>query len=545
MLRLNRPMVAALFAAGFPMMATAADIIRPARPIRREIKGNLTLDEAVRIAVRQNPNVLKQIAEIERTRGLIIEATAQALPHLVLNSSYEQQDKRLIEDQNFGQTQKVPDILIPLGPGPNAQTFNLADLFNAQSGQDTKSPDKTWQVSFEVQQLIYSGGQVIAAIHAAKFTEDSAYWQLRDIIDQVIATTRTQFYTVLTNRSLITVAEETVKLQQDLLKDQTNRFEAGTVPRFNVLRAEVELANVIPTLIRAKNDYLISEINLAKTLGLDPGPSGRPTFTPVGALSVIDQPLSLVDALNIAKARRPFLKVQRQQIKIQAENIKIALAGYQPTIDGHAGYLFRNSRLTDDIEDVVDGWFFGFTGTWNIFDGGATYGRVKQARAQLESAKVTYDDSVQQVVLEVQQAYANLVTQRETIRSQQKNVEQATEALRLANERLAAGAGTQLEVLDARVALTRAQSTEVLARGDYNIAMAELNRSTAVDTIYNESFKDPLMKIEQRIFGKKAVQKTEVKKTEVKKAVVKRDAEPKKVVPVKSTATPAPKKKAQ
>ena len=73
--------------------------------------------------------------------------------------------------------------------------------------------------------------------------------------------------------------------------------------------------------------------------------------------------------------------------------------------------------------------------------------------------------------------------------------------------------------------------------------MAELNRSTAVDTIYNESFKDPLMKIEQRIFGKKAVQKTEVKKTEVKKGVVKRDAEPKKVVPVKSTATPAPKKK--
>jgi outer membrane protein len=296
-------------------------------------------------------------------------------------------------------------------------------------------------------------------------------------------------------------------------------------------------------LIRAKNDYLISEINLAKTLGLDPGPSGRPTFTPVGALSVVDQPLNLVDALNIAKARRPFLKVQRQQIKIQAENIKIALAGYQPTIDGHAGYLFRNSRLTDDIEDVVDGWFFGFTGTWNIFDGGATYGRVKQARAQLESAKVTYDDSVQQVVLEVQQAYANLVTQRETIRSQQKNVEQANEALRLANERLAAGAGTQLEVLDARVALTRAQSTEVLARGDYNIAMAELNRSTAVDTIYNESFKDPLMKIEQRIFGKKPVQKTEVKKTEVKKAVVKREAEPKKVVPVKSTVTPAPKKK--
>jgi outer membrane protein len=540
---MNRLIVAALFAVGLPMLATAADIVRAANPIRREIKGNLTLDEAVRIAVRQNPNVLKQIAEIERTRGLIIEATAQALPHLVLNSSYEQQDKRLLEDQDFGTTRNVPDIQIPLGSGPNAQTLNLADLFGSESNQDSRSPDKTWQVSLEVRQLIYSGGQVAAAINVAKFAEDSAYWTLRDIIDQVIATTRTQFYAVLTNRSLINVAEETVQLQQDLLKDQTNRFEAGTVPRFNVLRAEVELANVVPTLIRAKNDYLISEINLAKTLGLDPGPGGRPTFTPVGELRVIDQPLGLVDALDIAKARRPFLKVQRQQIKIQAENIKIALAGYKPTIEGHAGYLFRNSRLTDDIEDVVDGWFFGFSGTWNIFDGGATYGRVKQARAQLESSKVNYDDSVQQVELEVQQAYANLVTQRETIRSQQKNVEQAVEALRLSNERLAAGAGTQLEVLDARVALTRARSTEVVARGDYNIAMAELNRSTAVDTIYNESFKDPLEKLERRIFGKKGVRDTEVKKTVVKKTTVKRDTDTKKVIPAKAAATPAPRKK--
>jgi outer membrane protein TolC len=537
MLRLNRLIVAALLAAGFPLLTPAEEVVRAAHPVRREVKGNLTLDEAVRIAVRQNPDVLKQIQEIERTRGLIIEATAEALPHLVLNSSYEQQDKRLIESEDFNSnTQSVPDLEIPLGAGPNAPTLNLADLFNSQSGEDRKSPDKTWQVSFEVRQLIYAGGQVKAAINIAKFSEDSAYWQLRDVIDQVIAKTRTQFYTVLTNRSLINVAEETVKLQEDLLKDQKNRFEAGTVPRFNVLRAEVELANVVPNLIRAKNDYLISLIDLAKTLGLDPGPGGKPTFTPVGTLNVVGHPLSVKEALDVAKARRPFLKVQRQQIKIQAENIKIELAGYKPRIEGHAGYLFRNSRLTDDIEDVVDGWFFGFTGTWNIFDGGATYGRVKQAKAQLESSKINYDDSVQQVELEVQQAYSNLQTQRETIRSQQKNVEQALEALRLANERLAAGAGTQLETLDARVALTRARTTELQARGDYNKAMAELDRATAVDTAYDESWRDPLAKIERRIFGEKHV---------TKKTVVKRETESKKVTPVKKSATPSPRKKSE
>jgi hypothetical protein len=142
---------------------------------------------------------------------------------------------------------------------------------------------------------------------------------------------------------------------------------------------------------------------------------------------------------------------------------------------------------------------------------------------------------VQQVELEVQQAYANLITQRETIKSQQKNVEQAVEALRLANERLAAGAGTQLEVLDARVALTRARSTEVQARGDYNKALAEFDRATATDTVYAESFRDPLGRLEQRILGKTF---------EPLPGSAKAGADSKQVQPVsKKSSTPAPKTK--
>jgi outer membrane protein TolC len=493
-------MLAAALVAVFPWVSSAEEIGSAGRPVHREVKGDLTLDEAVEIALRQNPNLLRQIQEIERTRGIVIEARSAALPHLVLNSSYEQQDRALIEQPPVNTSQpNVPNVQIPIAG--STQTINLADLFKVQNNRNITEPDKTWQVSLEVNQLLYSGGQVLAATNAAKFGEDSAYWQLRDTIDSVVALTRSQFYTVLTDRQLITVAQESVTLQEDLLKDQKNRFEAGTVPRFNVLQAEVALANVIPNLIQARENYLIARLNLGKTLGLDPGPGGKPTFNAVGELKVVDVSINLVDALDLAKARRPFLKVQRQQIKIQAENIKIALAGYKPTLSAHAGYLVRNSHLSDDIDDVVNGWFFGFTGTWNIFDGGATYGRVKQTRAQLEQAKVSYDDAVQQVELETQQAYANVQTQRETIRSQQKNVEQAIEALRLANERLAAGAGTQLDVLNSRTALTQARTTELSARGAYNSALAELDRTMAVQTMYVESFKDPLMKLERRVIG--------------------------------------------
>ena len=99
------------------------------------------------------------------------------------------------------------------------------------------------------------------------------------------------------------------------------------------------------------------------------------------------------------------------------------------------------------------GWFFGATGTWNVWDGGATYGRVTQAKAQLMQSKNNYDNGIRQVVLDVQQAISNLQQAQETIDSQTASVVQATEALRLSKERLDAGAGTQLDVLNAQVQL--------------------------------------------------------------------------------------------
>jgi outer membrane protein TolC len=330
---------------------------------------------------------------------------------------------------------------------------------------------------------------------------------LRDTVDRVVARIRSQFVNVLRTRALIQVQEESIQLLTNQLKDQQNRFDAGTVPRFNVLRAEVALSNARPELIRARNNYLIAQLELARSLGLDPGPDGRPAFHCTGSLEVPPRPADVQEALRIAKERRPFLKVQRQGILLEAEQLKVAISGFLPQIEASGGYEFRNSRLTDDIESSIDGWFVGLTGRWDIFDGLATYGRTKQAQARLKAAKVSYDDSVLQVELEVQQAYALLQQARETIQSQQKAVEQALESLRLANERLSAGAGTQLDVLDARVALTQARTTELQARADYNAALAEFDRATATTTVYDELFNDPLSKKRKPVPEKTGAQK--------------------------------------
>ena len=454
---------------------------------------NLTLDDAVSLALRQNPNILNAKQEIERTRGQVIEVRAQALPQATVSSAYNQQDPNLLSDSGGSSSQASAKAT----PAPSLSGSSKQSKSSSQSQSQLSSfspQDKSWNVTVTGKQLIYSGGSVRAALKIAHFSQDSSYFSLRETIDNVIATTRGFFYQVLVNRELIKVQEESVRLLQNQLKDQQIRFEAGTVPRFNVLQAEVAVSNALPALILARNAYLISQLNLAKVLGVDYGGSAHPVpFYAVGDLAITEKEMPLEKAIEMARAQRALLKVQRQQILIQTQEIQVALSGYKPTLALQGGYELRNSRLSHSLSDTVNGWFFGVTGSWNIFDGFETYGRTKQARAQLEQARISYNDVWHQVELEVQQAYANLQQAKELMQSQEKNVEQAEEAVRLATERLNAGAGTQLDVLSQTVALVTAMTTRLQARSSYIIDLAEYDRAAGAVTKYEETFDDPVV----------------------------------------------------
>src|SRR6202023_1541486 len=181
-------------------------------------------------------------------------------------------------------------------------------------------------------QLVFNYS-TFSSIRGTFFQRDSAYFALRNIVDQTIATVKTQFYQVIVNRELIVVQEQSVTLLESQLKDQQNRFEAGTVPRFNVLQAEVALYNQIPQLIAAKNNYRIAQLTLATTLGLDfdPRRGENPPLEVVGEMPYNPRKILLVDAIELGKERRPFLKQARANVLNQIEQVHVALGGFLPT----------------------------------------------------------------------------------------------------------------------------------------------------------------------------------------------------------------------
>ena len=198
----------------------------------------------------------------------------------------------------------------------------------------------------------------------------------------------------------------------------------------------------------------------------------------------------LGSALIAARANRPSLKAQRSTILANVENITVQASGYKPKITANVGWEQINNPTTSNLSSTLQGWFLGFQGSWNVFDGGLTYGKVKQARAQLEQSKVTYDDAVRQVELKVATSVSNLRQAALTVDSANTGVNVNLEALRLSDERLAAGTGTQLDVLNAQQQLTTARSNLVSAKFSYISAVASYQQSTATETKYNDIFDD-------------------------------------------------------
>ncbi len=459
-----------------------------------------TVDQAILTALQRNPALLNAEQEIKRTKGVIIQVRAQALPHITANANYEWVDPHLQGARIFGTTSGT-------GTTPGAAT-GAASLFESPPSQvkDIQTPlaaptvtpipnieasDVSYSISVLGRQLIFNG-TTFPQIRGTFFQRDSAYFAFRNILDQLIATVKTQFYQIVVNGELIKVNEESVHLLETQLKDQQNRFEAGTVPRFNVLQAEVALYNQLPLLITAQNNYRISKITLAKTLGLDfqPRRGENPPLEVVGEMPYMPRTIALADAIEMGKERRPFLKQARANVLNQLQQVRAAAGQWLPTITATGGGEWVSSPVNSSWHDISKGWLAEVQGSLPIWDSGEIAGQVVQQRALLSEAKITYGDDVRQVELEIQQAYSNLQQNRELIQSQEKNVELAEEALRLAKARLDAGAGVQLDVLNAQVQLLTAQSTRLQALFGYNSSLAEFDRATGAQGTYQEMFAD-------------------------------------------------------
>jgi outer membrane protein TolC len=345
------------------------------------------------------------------------------------------------------------------------------------------TPHQNWNAGIQIVQSIYEGGKLRAAIRAADAIKLQAVAQYQTVVADSLLSVRLAYYDTLLAAQEITVHEASVNLLEKEYEDQEHRLNAGTVPKFNVLRAQVAVANERPNLIRARNQYRIAKNNLSNLLGYNL-PRGIWENIPLNLTDTLEaQPyeINLPDAIQQALNRRTELVALRKQVELQDLNIVSAKSGYKPSVQVFGGYNWQSSEFSTDPGDEFDGWSAGAQMTWNIFDGALTHGKVVSAKAQYAHAKTDLADQSRQIELDVRTAYSDFIEAKEVLDSQEKVQEEAEEALREANARADAGTGTQLDVLDAETSLTQARTTQVEALHDYTSAQAKLERAIGAD----------------------------------------------------------------
>jgi outer membrane protein len=411
----------------------------------------LSLADAVNLALRRNPIILRAQKDLEAAQGVAIQTRAVAIPKVGLSGNYTAADPSDVD------TVTTPEF----------------DFGNPQN----------WATQLKLTQSLYEGGRMLSALRAARLTKERSFLDYKTAVANTVLDVQLSYYDVLLALQQITVQEASVELLTSELADTTRRYDAGTVPRFNVLRAEVELANARPKLIRVRNSYRISKDSLVNQLGFNLPKDTREDIplTLAGKLEAEPFKVELSRAVALAFEKRTELQALRKTQALRKEEVISAKAPYKPSFQAYGGYDFHNSLLSHDLTDYKNGWIAGVQLYWALFDGRRTEGRVMEATAIYERTGVDLDDTSRRIELEVRVAHSKFVEADEVLKSQEKVLEQAEEALRLARARSEAGTGTQLDVLSAQTALTEARTTQVQALHDYAAARARLERAVGIN----------------------------------------------------------------
>jgi outer membrane protein TolC len=426
-------------------------------------KSSLTIEESVDYAVRHNTQVLKAKEEIRRNYGVIIETRGELLPQLNATGLLTKREPQTTEF--FGNTQNFDG-------------------------------------NVRLSQIIYAGGQLWGSTKIAYINREVAVYGFERIVADTILDVRSRFYDVLYNEQLIQVREASIHYLDEQLQTTKRRFEAGTVPKFDVLQAEVALANARPPLIQARNDLRIAKLRVANLLAIDTdihSVEGFP-YVLIGELQYIPYDPSVTESIETGLKNRVEIKELAKLVEARKEAVHVAYGGYKPRLEIYGQYGARSPSIgdskkivvggvtnvtrgtTSDLDPSIRGWSAGAQLTWDVFDGFSTHGRVVQAKALLDSAKLDLEDKKREIALLIRAAHSKLQETRETIESQKKVLEQAEESLRLSQARFSVGAGTQLDVLQSQTALTDARTTYTRALYEWNVAVAGLERAMGVNT---------------------------------------------------------------
>lgn len=394
----------------------------------------LTLDQALSIAMDKNRDIEKAREYARYVQGKYVEERSAALPQLYLNGSV-----MLSQDDS----QKA---LLGISPRQYSRVVDLT-----------------------LSQPLYTWGKVNAAIRAAKVGLKTADEQLRLYQQSTYRDVSTAFYDILLARELNTLASENLAQKQRLLEESRRKYAAGVATDYDVLAAEVAVENARPEVIRSANAIRAARERLRFLLALD-----NQELNVSGTLvTTVDPAKSYEQALLIARDKRPELSDLHHRIGIYQELVTIANAEDKPRLDlkGGAGWHWLEAK-DNDLSENGNGaaWNIGVYLSFPFFDGLKTNGKVTQARSDLRTKEIEAAKLLDNIALEIRNASDAVKEAADIVSALGGTVIQAERLVQMAEKGFEFGVKIRLEVDDAQLNLLQARSNLARAQRDYLVA---------------------------------------------------------------------------
>ena len=429
-------------------LSLIAFLLAAGQPVHAQEKMTLTLEKSLSLALSQNPFYLASQERVEGAQSRLRQAAAQFFPSLNASALQNLDEKVFVLE--------FPSFI------PGGQPQRVAVDFT-----------RDYQVSFSFNLPLFTGGRLTSGYRQAQYNLYSTRESVRQTHHETVFNVKQGFYGYLLAKELVRVSEEALGLAEKLLQNVRNMVEVGMASRLDLLRAEVRVANLKPSVLQARNNVAVAELSLKTILGLD---LSQPVEV-VGEMVYQPVEVNFEESLRTALANRPELSQVQYQKKMAEEMVKIARAASLPTVAVSGNYNY----WADHLNFRKDTWqnFYAFNLVLNIpvFNGFSASAQVAEAKARIREIEHSEKGLVERVKFEVESALLTLNQARESLLSQGKNIEQAQESVRVADLNYTEGLATILDVDAAQVALSEARINYLRAVYEYMVSLALLEKA--------------------------------------------------------------------
>jgi len=415
----------------------------------QEIK-HLTLDESLKIGLENSKTLHSSKLKIISAEAQLDQANAAFLPTLGLGATYTRLSS--VEPYN---------ITVP-GLGSFNVSPSILDNYTAK---------------VSLQQPLFTGFKISSSSDIAKSNSLAVKQDYsKDELD-VIFNIKNAYWNLFLAGKLKEAIDENVQQMKAHLDDIQNFFKQGLATKNEVLKVEVQLSEAQLSQIDARNTVKIATVNFDNVINI---PLSTEIEVQKDALVENENIEDIDQLIDKAMKNRPDLKSLQYKLQASKSNITMAQSGWYPqlVLAGEYDYSKPNSRILP-VENKFNGtWAVNLNLSYTLWDWGTTKDQSMQAESQYEQTKDSYSTLKDAVTLDVTQNYYNLVKAKEKVLVTQQTVSQAEENYRVTDDKFKQGLTLNSELLDAEVALVQAKTNYAQSIADYELAKAQIERST-------------------------------------------------------------------